>query len=137
MIVTGGSSTAGNTSWPSRLADMLSKQLNISNIDLRNAAMGSTSQLVTSPCIQTLVGPEVDVLFWEFGMNDEPKVWHPKGPSVSLRQRMAEVYIRQAIDLNPLAIGFVHFGDLKIHDWQGSIHDLPDWFFHPTSNVMR
>jgi len=65
--VTGGSSTAGNFSWSDRLKDKSERSLNIS-VELRNAAIGSTSQLVTASCIQSLVGDSIDILFWEFAM---------------------------------------------------------------------
>ena len=62
---------------------------------IRNAGQGTTSQLVTAPCIHQLVGTKlnttpaasaheiaansVDLLMWEFAMNDElPFVLRPE-----------------------------------------------------------
>ena len=49
----------------------LRSTVNISEPVVRNAAQGTTSQLVSAPCIQALVGDCVDLLLWEFALNDE------------------------------------------------------------------
>lgn len=70
--VTGGSSTAGRSSWPARLQTWLrSEAVGVTGALVRNAGQGTTSQLVTAPCIRALVGDGVDLLLWEFAMNDE------------------------------------------------------------------
>jgi hypothetical protein len=141
--ITGGSSTAGDFAWPGRLATWLMTDIGMPHVCLKNGAMGSTSQLVTSPCIQSIVGHDLDMLFWEFGMNDEfPEFINGSNPIAQyyLRHRVAEAYIRQAIALNPKVIGFVHFWDLLIHNFEtpGRYKDIiPDRSFHPTSSVMR
>lgn len=144
--VTGGSSTAGRFAWPGRLLARLTRQLHLPNVDLRNAAVGSTSQLVTSMCIRTLVGDNIDLLMWEFGMNDEhPEFMNGTGHISQhyYRHRVSEAYIRQAIALQPLALGLGFFWDIEIHQYQGVKGGakvrgtLPDRSFHPTSSVMR
>lgn len=144
--VTGGSSTSGDFAWPTRLVDWMSRRLHVPNVVLQNAAVGSTSQLVTAPCIQSLLGDHTDLLMWEFGMNDEhPEFMNGSQPigQYYYRHRAAEAFIRQAIALNPIAMGFLHFWDLEIHTFQhpGSHHakdrTLPNRSYHPTSSVLR
>lgn len=135
--VTGGSSSCTRDAWPRLLAARLADQLGPSRIQLRNAAMGTTSQLITAPCIHTLVGDAVDILFWEFAMNDEYHMSNGAENAGSLRTRVADAYIRQAIALDPPAIGFVHFWDLRVHLYQTVETHLPDRSFEPTCTVMR
>lgn len=145
--VTGGSSTAGDFAWPARLANWMTQKLHIPNVTVWNAAAGSTSQLVTAPCIRSLIGDHVDVLMWEFGMNDEyPHFMNGSEPFAAqhyYRHRAAEAYIRQAIALNPVAIGFLHFWDIEIHGFQSTGSTLPkdrtvpNRSYHPTTSVMR
>ena len=111
--VTGGSSTVGQFAWPWRLETWL-RGLNVTGAVVRNAAHSWTSQLVTAPCIQALVGDNIDLLLWEFAMNDELPFIGPyrtsQMPEFHIRQRVAEAYIRQAAQLEPGALGFVQFG---------------------------
>jgi hypothetical protein len=100
-------------------------------VELRNAAQGSTSQLVTAPCIHTLVGDNVDLLFWEFATNDEyPHV--VKKPTTE-RVRVAETWIRSALQQNPKALGFLHNYDLNIHGWEIGRPHPPDRSWIPTN----
>ena len=81
--VTGGSSTceAGGAdqlgpvrgiSWPRYFERWLrSDVIGARAATVRNGARGATSQLMTAPCIRTLVGDNLDLLLWEFAMNDE------------------------------------------------------------------
>lgn len=134
--VTGGSSTAGRSSWPAMLQAWLrSPAIGIAGANVRNAAQGTTSQLVTAPCIFALVGGEVDLLLWEFAMNDEYEyVASDAGPAWPMRKRVAEAYVRQAAQLNPGAIGYVNLWDLDIHSYHsGPI--LPNKAFGPTAAV--
>ena len=135
--VTGGSATAGDFSWPNKLLDWL-RRMGISNATVRNAAQGTTSQLVTAPCIRSLVGDHIDLLLWEFAMNDEfEHIDRDVGPVFPMRRRVAEAWIREAISLKPKAIGFVHIWDLTIHSFEGrSASNIPNKAFHPTTTVM-
>ena len=102
---------------------------------VRNAAQGTTSQLVTSPCIFALVGDRVDLLLWEFAMNDEYEyVVHDTGPLWPVRMRVAEAFVRQAAQLNPGAIGYVSLWDLDIHNYHSGA-TLPNKAFGPTAAV--
>ena len=133
--VTGGSSTAGRSSWPARLQAWLRGPAGITRAEVRNAAQGTTSQLVTAPCIRALVGDGVDLLLWEFAMNDEYEfISHDRGPDWPIRRRVAEAYIRQAAQLGPGAMGFVHLWDLDIHTYSGG-SNLPNKAFAPTTAV--
>ena len=51
-----------------------------------------------------------------------------------MRRRVAEAYIRQAAQLGPGALGFVHLWDLDIHSYAGG-PDLPNKPFAPTNAV--
>lgn len=133
--VTGGSSTAGRSSWPARLQAWLRGPAGIARAEVRNAAQGTTSQLVTAPCIRALVGDGLDLLLWEFAMNDEYEfISHDRGPDWPIRRRVAEAYIRQAAQLGPGAMGFVHLWDLDIHTYSGG-SNLPNKAFAPTTAV--
>ena len=148
--VTGGSATQGDYAWP----NLLSKYLSDFGftVDMRNAAQGSTSQVVTGPCLQQLIGGEGenDLILWEFGMNDIMNVEkHRTDKIVSdenvctlspIRCAAADCWIRDAIDSKPLSIGFVHLWDIMIHDYKFRPNDkseLPDRSFRPTNIAMR
>lgn len=133
--VTGGSSTAGRSSWPAMLQRWLRGAVNVTGAVVRNAGQGTTSQLVTAPCIRALVGDGVDLLLWEFAMNDEYEyVTYDRAPDFPMRRRVAEAYIRQAAQLDPGAIGFVNLWDLDIHGYAGG-PGLPNKAFGPTVAV--
>lgn len=132
--VTGGSSTAGKSAWPALLEARLRKHLGGVRIITRNAAQGTTSQLVTAPCIQNLVGAQIDLLLWEFAMNDEYEWLHGECPDCT-RRRSAEAYLRQAISIGPAAMGFVHLWDLDIHSWTGAL-PLPNKSVAPTNQIL-
>ena len=134
--VTGGSSTAGHNSWPTLLHAWLHNAVGVTGAVIRNAGQGTTSQLVTAPCIHALVGDDVDLLLWEFAMNDEYNyIENDSGPEWPIRRRVAESYIRQAAQLGFGCIGFVHLWDLDIHGY-GSGPSLPNKSFAPTNAVM-
>ena len=134
--VTGGSSTAGRHSWPAALQAWLrSDAVGAANAEVRNAGQGTTSQLITAPCIRALAGDGLDLLLWEFAMNDEYEyVVHDSAPNFPIRRRVAEAYIRQAAQLAPGALGFVHLWDLDIHHYAGG-PGLPNKAFSPTNAV--
>lgn len=137
--VTGGSSTASKDetgqSWVDRLELWLKQAVNITNLEIRNAAQGTTSQLVTSVCLEPLVGTNLDLLLWEFAMNDEYEyIKKDKKPNYPIRERVADAYIREAIAASP-AIGFVHLWDLDIHSYKGS-SAIPNKAYAPTNRVM-
>ena len=158
--VTGGSSTATGGSWASLLEIYLRQRLNLSSATLRNAAQGTTSQLVTAPCIHQLVGAKtdqspaasrdavaassLDLLLWEFAMNDEAPYlyWQDGRADVSasakrLRHRMAEMWMRGALQLRVPALGFLHLWDISIHSWEWDMSWLPDNAWLPTTEVIR
>jgi hypothetical protein len=119
--ITGGSSTADQTGWPTRLGAWLSTRARLPHATVRNAAQGTTSQLVTSPCLRPLVGDGVHLLLWEFAMNDEYEfISNDVGPDFPMRRRVAEAYLRAAIAFAPAAIGWVHIWDLTIRDFAGT-----------------
>jgi hypothetical protein len=93
--------------------------------------MGSTSQLVTAPCIQTLIGSDVDIIFWEFAMNDEMPQISYEGSG--LRYHLAETWIKEASRSSPKAIFFLHYYDLDIHGWDLNQRHLPDKAWVPTN----
>ena len=136
--VTGGSSTAGRNSWPAALQRWLRERLGLRAAEVRNAGQGTTSQLITAPCIRALVGDGIDLLLWEFAMNDEYEfVRDDVGPLWPMRRRVAEAYIRQAAQLNPGAIGFVNLWDLDIHHYDGVSGGagMPNKAYAPTAAV--
>jgi hypothetical protein len=51
-----------------------------------------------------------------------------------MRRRVAEAYIRQAAQLGPGALGFVHLWDLDIHGYAGG-PEIPNKAFAPTNAV--
>lgn len=148
--VTGGSSTAGSFSWPHRLGNWLHDRLHL-NVSVRNGAQGGTSQLQTAACIHQIAGdiaPDVplDLLMWEFGMNDEYnwlKRHYSRPPSLKTRvarERSAELWVRAVAsqpENRPLAVGFVHFWDLSIDDWDiARTPFLPELSWAPTNRVL-
>ena len=151
--VTGGSSTTGEHGWPYMLQRFLRTSLNLTNAEVRNAAHGTTSQLVTAACIRELVGTKLntsdteqhrnatlDLLMWEFAMNDElAQVSKPEneGGGDRARRRVAEVWLRAAVANRPSAIGFLHFWDLSVRQWSWNSTWLPDKAWTPTNDVVR
>ena len=135
--VTGGSSTAKRTGWTILVRRWLNETAGISKVHVRNAAQGSTSQLVTAPCIRSLVGDGIDLLLWEFAMNDEYEfVQNDAPPEYPLRRRVAETFLRQAIALNPGVIGFVHLWDITIQRYKGGL-PVPNKAYAPTNAVAK
>lgn len=102
-------------------------------VRLRNAAQGFTSQLLTAPCIRTLVGDGVDLLAWEFATNDEYPAVIEAGTAE--RVRLAEVWMRAAVRLRPKALVFVHFWDRDLEFWEIGKAYPPDKAWVPTNYV--
>jgi len=112
--VMGGSSSTFNFSWPALVADWLRARLRLT-VELRNAAQGSTSSLAQAACIAPLVGGDVDVLFWEFAMNEEAARVNATGASrAEMFVHHTEAFVRQAIALAVPAVAFVYI-------WEGAI----------------
>ena len=155
--VTGGSSSAGTFSWPHLLERYLRSRLNLT-VDLRNAAQGSTSQQHTAACVRQLVGTKhnqatlqqdgedgsdggaMDLLMWEFAMNDETWWVHRPdghGGGFSTRRRVTDIWMRGALQQRPASLGFLHFWDILIGDWRWDDAELPDRAWEPTNSVVR
>ena len=147
--VTGGSATQHDFAWPHLVQRFLQDDLRL-NIELRNAAQGSTSQVITSACIDQLVGSNVDLLLWEFGMNDIGNVEKTKltsncssdkcvCESHPVRCAAADAWIREAIRYQPAGIGYVHLWDIGIHNYELSWDRelIPNRSWKPTNAVHR
>lgn len=140
--ITGGSATQGS-SWVNYLQLKLETEYQMS-IEIRNAAQGSTSQVVTAPCINALVGDDIDLLFWEFAMNDAGSVeLYPLQDNQSVLEQhpvrcmAAESWIREAINLNPGCLGFLHLWDIGIHTWNfRNNHSTPNLPWGSTNTMM-
>lgn len=120
--VTGGSSTAGGgigilKTWPYLYVEQL-KKLGF-DVELRNAAQGTTSSSITAPCLAELVGHDVDLLFWEFAMNDGDRVEELFGAQL-------EYWIRQAMQLKSRpSLGFVYIWTMFKSPWMHLNQSLP------------
>ena len=152
--VSGGSATQGDFSWPTMVRTFLIQNLGMT-VDMRNAAQGSTSQVVTAPCLQQLIGGigEVDLILWEFGMNDilgdDGVESHRTDDGISddevcskspIRCAAADCWIRDAINMKPAGIGFLHLWDINIHEYIYKADDksnLPDRSFRPSNIAMK
>jgi hypothetical protein len=143
--VTGGSASQGS-SWSALVASFLD-ELGV-DVELRNAAQGSTSQVVTAPCIEQLVGPNVDLLLWEFAMNDIANVDQSHTLSDGhnqicsehpIRCFAADAWIREAIRYKPSGIGFIHLWDIGIHKYELNASDgnIPDRAWKATNAAMH
>jgi hypothetical protein len=118
------------------------------DVELRNAAQGSTSQVVTAPCIEQLVGPNVDLLLWEVVMNDIANVEQSHTLSDGhnqicsehpIRCFAADAWIREAIRYKPSGIGFIHLWDIGIHKHELNASDgnIPDRAWKATTAAMH
>lgn len=137
--VTGGSASQGNFSWPYSLRDLLQDEFQMT-VELRNAAQGSTSQVITAPCINALVGAKIDLLMWEFAMNADDGTDPEQDPADvdDLRIFTAESWIREAVNSEPGAIGFLHFWDMiGIEKWQKGQEPIPNRQWKSTNKVME
>ena len=152
--ISGGSATQGDYAWPTMVKKYMNQKLGMI-VDMRNAAQGSTSQVVSAPCLKQLIGGEgeVDLILWEFGMNDilgDDGVENHRTDDIvtddevclksPIRCAAADCWIRDAINIKPSALGFIHLWDIKIHEYKYQSNDksnLPDRSFRPTNMAMR
>ena len=123
--VTGGSSSTFNFSWPALVTAWLSTRLHVT-VELRNAAQGSTSSLAQAACIAPLVGDDVDLLFWEFAMNEEATRANATATRADMFVHHVEAFLRQAIELGVPAVAFVYI-------WEGAIAGMR----HRAMNASR
>merc|ERR1740129_2598787 len=122
--------------------------MNVSRVVKREGCQGSTSQFVTAACLHSIVG-DVDLLLWEFGMNDEGHEIHTrKGPI--WRHHVTETYVRNALaTLQPLGILFANLWSIEIHEaqkkgkrrkcnpaWKADSKKKPDMAWDPLLYMM-
>lgn len=125
--LTGGSATAHQYGYPIRLINFFTEELNLKNFELRNAGHGGTSQLSNTPCINSFLGDNIDLLLWEFAINDALHyIQHDVPPDYPRRSRLIEIYMRQAISINPPIMGMINIWDIFVHHWNSSMKDLSD-----------
>ena len=154
--VSGGSSSNGLDTWVTRLQEWFAVRIGL-EVQIRIASQGATSQLMTAPCLHEIVGDldsgqqsaatahqPLDLLLWEFAMNDEfgwLQAHQSDGRGDDARSRSAEIYLREAMrdENRPLAVGFLHLWDLRIHEWDWSQPRelLPDGAWLPTNRVLQ
>ena len=66
--ITVGRGNYFNQSWPAALERRLARALPGVAVEVRNMAVGASPPYPTCACLAETVGPDVDVVAWEFGM---------------------------------------------------------------------
>jgi hypothetical protein len=135
--VTGGSCTAGDTlstTWVVGLSMWLKKMGILT--ELRNQAQGGSCTATTASCMQYLVGRNVDLLLWEFEMNDNSDYYNPGKYEDNVQN--FEIYLEHALSIGAKFVGFVHIHDLRIRSYfETQNAALPNIGFKPCVDTMR